>query len=195
MVSKLGLAVAENFFHAVDAGESAETIDALRKHFGLIRDGIGAEKSPQDYGAFPVDPYSHTPEKAGVKQPGMTGQVKEDVLSRFAELGVEVVDSCLGFRFELFDQSELSDRDSQLTFCDLSGEEKSVTVPAGGFGFTLFQVPILFSRANLNQTRIVFDDGSEKVVDGHRLDANTSSELFSRTGKVVFVHCEILFAS
>lgn len=193
MVSKLGLAVAENFFHAVDAGESVETIASLRRHFGLIRAGIGAEKSPEDYGAFPIDPYSHTPEKAGVKQPGMTGQVKEDVLSRFAELGVEIVDSCLGFRFELFDQSELSDSARQLSFFSVTGEEKSIAVPAGGFGFTLFQVPVVFSTANQNQIRIAFEDGQEKVIQGHLLDADTSSELFSRTGRVGSVHCDVIF--
>ena len=42
------------------------------------------------YGAFPTDPYSHTPAGKGAQQPGMTGQVKEDVISRFGELGVEV---------------------------------------------------------------------------------------------------------
>ncbi|MBT8114440.1 MAG: hypothetical protein KJP04_03625, partial [Arenicella sp.] len=78
MVSKLGLAVSENIFWAATNDAAANTIDSLRDQFAFIRDGIGAEKSPQDYGAFPSDPYSHTPENAGVKQPGMTGQVKED---------------------------------------------------------------------------------------------------------------------
>ena len=53
-------------------------------------EGIGVNKSPELYGAFPTDPYSHTPAGKGAQQPGMTGQVKEDVISRFGELGVEV---------------------------------------------------------------------------------------------------------
>ena len=42
-------------------------------------------------------PYSHTPAGKGAQQPGMTGQVKEDVLSRFGELGVVVSEGKLGF--------------------------------------------------------------------------------------------------
>ena len=33
-----------------------------------------------------MDPYSHTPGGAGAKQPGMTGQVKEEVITRLGEL-------------------------------------------------------------------------------------------------------------
>ena len=36
----------------------------------------------------PTDPYSHTPGFAGVQQPGMTGQVKEEILTRWGELGL-----------------------------------------------------------------------------------------------------------
>ena len=58
--------------------------------------GIGAHKSPVNYGAFPSDPYSHTPAGKGAQQPGMTGQVKEDILSRFGELGLRVKEAvCL----------------------------------------------------------------------------------------------------
>ena len=55
-----------------------------------IRDGMGLSKTPEQYGAFPCDPYSHTPKHAGIQQPGMTGQVKEDILSRLTELGMRV---------------------------------------------------------------------------------------------------------
>ena len=57
-------------------------------HYFEINEGIGVNKSPGLYGAFPTDPYSHTPRGRGVQQPGMTGQVKEDIVSRFYELGL-----------------------------------------------------------------------------------------------------------
>lgn len=41
-------------------------------------------------GAFPTDPYSHTPWGKGAKQPGMTGQVKKELLTRLGELGLFV---------------------------------------------------------------------------------------------------------
>ncbi|HBQ60196.1 MAG TPA: hypothetical protein DD671_11400, partial [Balneolaceae bacterium] len=54
-------------------------------------------KDPEVYGAFPTDPYSHTPQHRGAQQPGMTGQVKEDILVRFAQLGLRVEDGILSF--------------------------------------------------------------------------------------------------
>ena len=70
--------------------ESETLIGKLLEHYYEISEGIGVHKSPTLYGAFPTDPYSHTPANKGAQQPGMTGQVKEDILSRFGELGVYV---------------------------------------------------------------------------------------------------------
>ena len=88
MVSKLLLAVAEVVSRAEANNENAVTLKRLADHYHEIREGVGAHKSPSVYGAFPTDPYSHTPGHAGVQQPGMSGQVKEDIVSRFIELGV-----------------------------------------------------------------------------------------------------------
>ena len=71
------------------------TIGRLLDHYYEASEGIGVHKSPELYGAFPTDPYSHTPGSKGAQQPGMTGQVKEDILSRFGELGVFVKDGKL----------------------------------------------------------------------------------------------------
>ncbi len=82
MVSKLLLA----------AGETAMKFkhSALLEKYNDIRGGLGFRKTPQEYGAFPADPYSHTPKGRGAKQPGMTGMVKETILARQAELGLTV---------------------------------------------------------------------------------------------------------
>ena len=90
MVSKLLLSVGESLrqFAADSPGHPA--MPELQQYYQRIREGIGLHKKPQDYGAFPTDPYSHTPSMMGVQQPGMTGQVKEDVLSRFMELGIRI---------------------------------------------------------------------------------------------------------
>lgn len=97
MVSKLLLAVYEITKAAIDKNEDPALIGKLFDHYYEINAGIGAHKSPELYGAFPTDPYSHTPAGKGAQQPGMTGQVKEDILSRFGELGVRVSDGTLGF--------------------------------------------------------------------------------------------------
>ena len=85
MVSKLLLAAEECLIHAVEAKEDRSIVDQLMQHYQAIKKGIGLHKSPELYGAFPTDPYSHTPMHKGAQQPGMTGQVKEDILVRIAE--------------------------------------------------------------------------------------------------------------
>jgi hypothetical protein len=90
MVSKLVLAVQKNVFEAHDAGVDPKVIRDLVEAYYDVRAGLGTHKTPENYGAFPTDPYSHTPAHAGAKQPGMTGQVKEDILCRWGELGIRV---------------------------------------------------------------------------------------------------------
>jgi hypothetical protein len=70
-------------------------VDRLTAGYRRIRDGLGFRKDPAAYGAFPTDCYSHTPAHAGAQQPGMTGQVKEEVLTRLGELGFVLADGPL----------------------------------------------------------------------------------------------------
>lgn len=190
MVSKLSLAVSEHFFAAVESGAPSQTISALRNHLAEIRAGIGAEKSPQEYGAFPSDPYSHTPENSGVKQPGMTGQVKEDLLARFAEIGVHVEAGCLRFRLELFDHSELLTQASELKFFDLAGTVQTIQLPENGFGFTLFQVPFVYQAGDDDLIHVHFKDGSEQSIRGLIIDEVISRQLFSRSGTITRIDCQ-----
>ncbi len=106
MVSKLLLSVQETSLQAIENKESEVIIGKLLDHYYEINAGIGVDKSPELYGAFPTDPYSHTPAGKGAQQPGMTGQVKEDVLSRFGELGVFVKDGKLVFDPRLLRKEE-----------------------------------------------------------------------------------------
>ena len=92
MVSKLLLAIQESALEAAK-GDNKELTARLTEAYYDVRKGIGFNKTPELYGAFPQDPYSHTPKNQGAKQPGMTGQVKEEVLTRFGELGVILEDS------------------------------------------------------------------------------------------------------
>ncbi len=109
MVSKLLLAVGEII-------QSSEAVpERLKTHYLAIREGIGSHKQPAEYGSFPFDPYSHTPSMAGVQQPGMTGQVKEDILSRFMELGVTVREGVLTFRPQILTADDF-DTEKQLSF-------------------------------------------------------------------------------
>ena len=106
MVSKLLLAIGENIKVAETHSSEAMILNRLKQHYFEVKKGIGAHKSPAEYGSFPFDPYSHTPTMAGVQQPGMTGQVKEDIISRFFELGIRVENGCLVIKPTMLKQEE-----------------------------------------------------------------------------------------
>lgn len=105
MVAKLLLAVQETVFRAADA--SAPELPALQALYRRVRDGLGYRRGAAAYGAFPADPYSHTPGEGGAQQPGMTGQVKEEILTRWGELGLRVAGGLVHFDPVLLDASEL----------------------------------------------------------------------------------------
>ncbi len=76
-------------------------------------------------GAFPTDPYSHTPGGKGAQQPGMTGQVKEDILCRFGELGMRVSNGVLAFDSSILKASEFIDETQDFEYVDVA-QEKNV---------------------------------------------------------------------
>jgi hypothetical protein len=164
MVSKLLLAVQEVMDRAAEGGEDPALVERLRRHYHDIREGIGAHKPPEVYGAIPTDPYSHTPGFAGVQQPGMTGQVKEDLISRLGEMGVAVEAGRLAFRAHLVNRDEFLD--------------------SGTLSFTICQVPVVAHRAGPPRIEITAADGSRRTVDGLNLDAATSASIFERTQAV-----------
>ena len=117
MVSKLLLAVGETIQRSMSEQSDPSTIERLRNHYTAIREGIGAHKQPDEYGAFPFDPYSHTPSMAGVQQPGMTGQVKEDIISRWFELGVSVHDGKITFAPSMLTDKDFTKGELRFTYC------------------------------------------------------------------------------
>jgi len=105
MIAKLLLAVQEQVFAAADL--AAPELPALQAHYRRVRDGLGYRKTAAEFGAFPSDPYSHTPGEGGAQQPGMTGQVKEEILTRWGELGLRVRNGRVHFDPVLLDEAEI----------------------------------------------------------------------------------------
>jgi hypothetical protein len=181
MVSKLLLAVQEVMDRAARAGEDAALVERLQRQYAGIREGIGVHKRPEVYGAMPTDPYSHTPGFAGVQQPGMTGQVKEDLISRLGEMGVAVEGGQLNFRAYLVSRGEFLVKARTFRFYDLDGQERSLDLEPGTLAFTTCQVPVVAHRSGPPRIQTTFTDGSCRTVEGLRLDAETSTAIFGRT--------------
>ena len=185
MVSKLQLAVQEICLKAVDLKENSELIGKLLEHYYEINEGIGVHKSPALYGAFPTDPYSHTPGGRGAQQPGMTGQVKEDILSRFGELGVFVQNGRLYFNPCLLRKNEFTIQDRNFHYVNTLKEHNDYAPHVGSLCFTYCQVPIIYRLANQDSMEVTRKDNSITTFETLHLDAESSSQIFNRTGDIV----------
>ena len=159
MVSKLLLALQENAHTArrLDSPQAEE----LAAHYARVRGGLSAGKSPAEYGAFPAEPYSHTRGDGRARQPGMTGQVKEEVITRFGELGVRVEGGCVRFDPSCLRSEDLSGGELRFTFCG---------------------TPIEYVRDQVGLS-LIAADGEVTELSGMALDHEASAALLSRSGR------------
>lgn len=192
MVSKLLLAVEENCLRAVEEGQSEETIGRLLEHYYEILAGIGAHKSPDLYGAFPTDPYSHTPAGKGAQQPGMTGQVKEDILSRIGELGVFVKGGIAYFDPCLLRKVEFLTQAADFNYIALDQSKKTIALQPGSLAFTYCQVPVVYSIATANQVEVLYNNGEKLSLEGLELNQQVSKQLFERSGEIERINVAIV---
>ncbi len=184
MVSKLLLATQECFFKAVDEGAGKKVLGRLKEHYYEIKAGIGLYKSPDLYGAFPTDAYSHTPANAGVKQPGLTGQVKEDVISRLGELGLRVSQGNIVFEPALINTEEILKTSQSFEYYAIAGTLKQIALEKGQLGFTFCMVPFLIHKSSRDMVTVYYSDGSTEEISGTSLNHRISSLIFSRNGEV-----------
>ena len=191
MVSKLLLASVEVTQRSIVNNSNPKTIGRLFDHYFEINEGIGVNKSPELYGAFPTDPYSHTPRGRGVQQPGMTGQVKEDVISRFHELGFYVNDGKITFEPTVLRKSEFIDEEKSFKFVNLDNEITYMDLNANSLAFTVCQVPIIYNLSDKEDIKIIANDGGEEIIDGHQLNFEHSQNIFNRTNFIKAVHVRV----
>ncbi len=188
MVTKLLLAVQEAALAAYANGEDENVCESLARDYYRIRGGLGFEKSVLDYGAFPSDPYSHTPAHAGAQQPGMTGQVKEEILTRFGELGVRIQEGLVGFDPVLLRRSEFLTQPGTYRCFDLSGTLQAIEVPARALAFTYCQVPVVYTLTRGDAwVRVTMDDGVAHQRSGCWLTSSDSDRITSRLGGILRV--------
>ncbi|NMH89685.1 hypothetical protein [Flavivirga algicola] len=185
MVSKLLLAVQENCLSAINNKESDVLIGKLLDHYYEIQAGIGVHKSPKLYGAFPTDPYSHTPAGKGAQQPGMTGQVKEDVLCRLGELGVIVKDGCITFNPRLLRTEEFLKSSKVFKYTGIKKIEREIQLEANTLCFTYCQVPIIYKLSEQNCVRVIFEKNRHIKIESLSLDIETSKQIFERAGVIL----------
>lgn len=184
MVSKLLLSVQEICIRSINTGQDEVTVGRLLEHYYEINEGVGVHKSPKLYGAFPTDPYSHTPGSKGAQQPGMTGQVKEDILTRFGELGVFVKNGKLHFAPCLLRKQEFLEEAKSFTYQTVDKEERILQMGKDSLCFTTCQVPVVYKIAEEEKITVRYDDGSTQTFADSGLEKTISLKVFQRTGEL-----------
>jgi hypothetical protein len=190
MVSKLLLATQEIYFRAAltpnpsATGRGARVRDELAAAYADIRRGLGYHKSPEVYGAFPTDPYSHTPAGQGAKQPGMTGQVKEEILTRLGELGLFVENGVIRFNPILLQATEFTTEPDAFSYIDVTGQEKTIELLFGSVAFTFCQVPVILYSDTEEKLLIQYTNGSLEEIPGSLLTAEISQHIFERDNRI-----------
>ncbi|MBP7184130.1 MAG: hypothetical protein KBA06_01380 [Saprospiraceae bacterium] len=188
MVSKLLYAVAEICQKAYESSESDETLHNLIQHYDDIFEGIGIHKSPSVYGAFPTDPYSHTPISRGAQQPGMTGQVKEDILSRNIELGIKMKDGRLFFEPNFLKPELFLKTNRRIEMIDVNGETQQFELYERSLFFTFCQVPIIYEVSDFEKIDIKYtNDNQIRTLLELTLSAADTDSILKRNGNISYI--------
>jgi len=190
MVSKLLLASQETIYNKASQ-LSAEQKGRLIEHYYEIRAGIGINKSPELYGAFPTDPYSHTPFHRGAQQPGMTGQVKEDIINRWAELGVQVDNGCISFKPEFLNPEEFMKKSAVYEYYNVKGEKVEIELQKDQLAFTYCQIPVVYTKSSVEGIELINVDGQVVQQQSLTLEVHVSAEIFKRSGLVKEIHVQL----
>jgi len=114
----------------------------------------------------------------------MTGQVKEDVLNRWAELGVKVKEGQIHFEpLFLSDNEYLIDK-GQFEYFTLKGSNEVVDIQKGELAFTYCQTLIVYRQGKGAAIELHYADGKKKKVEGQSLNTEDSDEIFTRSGNI-----------
>lgn len=191
MVSKLLLATQEVFYNAAANNEGKSTLINLGKLYYKIRSGLSAEKTAKEYGAFPYDPYSHTPKNKGAQQPGMTGQVKEEIITRMSELGCRILFEKITFDVSLLKKSEFLKEKAIFSYVNVKKELKKIEIIKDQIAFTYCQVPVIYSLTNQSWIiSLLYKDNNKVVINNNVLNKQISYDVLSRSGNVLEIHVE-----
>ena len=114
----------------------------------------------------------------------MTGQVKEDVLCRFGELGVFVDEGKLYFNPRLLRTEEFLSDTKDFHYTNINKEQQTIALEKGSLCFTYCQVPVIYKLKDDNKIEVKYTDGSTVTFEDLKLDVNTSNKIFNRTGEV-----------
>jgi hypothetical protein len=119
----------------------------------------------------------------------MTGQVKEEILSRFGELGVHVLQGEVEFKPKLLRSREFLEDEKPFRYLDVNNDWQQIIVPRSGIGFTWCQVPIVYQlSADKPALILTLSDGKQIRFNELTLAGEYTDALFNRTGFIKQIH-------
>ena len=121
----------------------------------------------------------------------MTGQVKEEVLTRLLELGVEVMDARVNFNPTVLRKSEFLDSPKTMGYSDVMGVSQAIALSQGELGFTYCQVPVVMDIVESASITLHTSDGGSESVSGSRLSAEQSEAIFKKNGRYVRIDVHV----
>ena len=128
----------------------------------------------------------------GAQQPGMTGQVKEEILTRWGELGLRIGDGAIHFDPVLLRRREFIDIERPWTFVDTADAERTMSLPVESLGFTYCQVPIVYRLSDgPMEISVTWVDGSTVDMVGSSLDREISEAIFGRNGTIARIEVAV----
>jgi hypothetical protein len=122
----------------------------------------------------------------------MTGQVKEDIISRWGELGIKVKEGTVYFDPQFLNPNEILSEPASFEYYNLEGQKEVLEIMKGELAFTYCQVPIIYLYGEQREMELFFSDGTRKTIKGQQLDTALSKELFSRSGKIRLIRVACL---
>ena len=115
----------------------------------------------------------------------MTGQVKEEIITRFGELGCFVEDGCIVFDTSLLQKSEFLKTEKAFSYFDTSKQKCQIRISQNQLAYTFCQVPVIYTLSKLNSSVTLYlKDETKVTIEGNTIDKENSKFIFERAGKV-----------
>jgi hypothetical protein len=115
----------------------------------------------------------------------MTGQVKEEILTRAGELGVQAVGGRIRFDPALLDDAEFCEDGGDFEYIDALGQAASWRMPRRSVGFTCCGTPVCYVRGPESRIRVERADGRAAAREGSGLTLAESAEVLTRSGEIL----------
>ena len=119
----------------------------------------------------------------------MTGQVKEEILTRFGELGCFVKKGEIHFNPKLLRTSEFLVKTENFFYTNTNNKDCQIKVEKNQLAFTYCQVAIIYELSKRDKWLIEYFEKSGKIkkIENNTLNFKLSKQIFERKNNIEFL--------